>query len=237
MQGNDKHSVNPAANCRKFFAGFAGLAVSGGLQDGVALPAEAEFTGRPIVHGDEEGRIGNGLVIDPYRAFANLSLRLAVRCGEAHGGAGSRQPDAFSGNAQRRQILPQSAAFERQPGGFGGSNSGILATAQPCDLIGQDGLGVIDGRAFQGFESLDFIHRQVGKQAQELADIAVVAIAPVLPEIVPPSAVVSSGVVNPNTSTLSIRRESSTPLTMLPHWSDPPICRRTPMSCARWRKS
>ena len=35
----------------------------------------------------------------------------------------------------------------------------------------------------------------------------------------------------------SIRRVSSTPLTMLPHWSDPPICRRTPISFDRWRKS
>ena len=49
----------------------------------------------------------------------------------------------------------------------------------------------------------------------------------VLP-IFPPEAVVSSGVVRPKTSMPSLRRLSSTPLTMLPHWSEPPICRRQP---------
>ena len=46
-----------------------------------------------------------------------------------------------------------------------------------------------------------------------------------------PSAVVSSGVVSPNTSAPEMRRVRSMPLTMFPHWSDPPICRTQP-----WRR-
>ena len=33
-----------------------------------------------------------------------------------------------------------------------------------------------------------------------------------------------SGVVRPNTVLPSVRRVSSMPQTMLPHWSEPPIC-------------
>jgi len=52
-----------------------------------------------------------------------------------------------------------------------------------------------------------------------------------------PSEVVISGLVTPNTSTASIRRVSSTPLTMLPHWSDPPSCTRQPTRRSSSRKS
>ena len=45
-----------------------------------------------------------------------------------------------------------------------------------------------------------------------------------------PAAVVISGVVRPNSWVPSIRRPSSTPLTMLPHWSEPPICSRQPVA-------
>src|SRR5665811_578406 len=49
----------------------------------------------------------------------------------------------------------------------------------------------------------------------------------VLP-ILAPAEVVRSGVVSPNSSTLSVRRPSSIPVTILPHWSEPPICSRQP---------
>jgi hypothetical protein len=43
-----------------------------------------------------------------------------------------------------------------------------------------------------------------------------------------PSDVVRSGVVRPKISVSSTRRVRSIPLTMLPHWSEPPICNRQP---------
>ena len=52
-----------------------------------------------------------------------------------------------------------------------------------------------------------------------------------------PEAVVRSGVVRPKASLPSIRRTSSTPLMMLPHWSEPPICRVHPARRNSSRKS
>lgn len=43
-----------------------------------------------------------------------------------------------------------------------------------------------------------------------------------------PSDVVSSGAVSPYTSAPTTRRVSSTPLMMLPHWSEPPNWRSAP---------
>ncbi len=58
----------------------------------------------------------------------------------------------------------------------------------------------------------------------------------VLP-IFAPEAVESSGVVRPNAGFWSTRRISSTPLTMLPHWSEPPICSTQPRRRSSSRKS
>jgi 2-octaprenyl-6-methoxyphenol hydroxylase len=58
----------------------------------------------------------------------------------------------------------------------------------------------------------------------------------VLP-IFAPSAVVISGVVTPNSSAPSMRRPSSMPLTIFPHWSDPPIWARQPTRRDSSRKS
>ena len=43
-----------------------------------------------------------------------------------------------------------------------------------------------------------------------------------------PDAVVISGVVSPKAIFWSVRRFRSTPETMLPHWSEPPICSTAP---------
>jgi hypothetical protein len=43
-----------------------------------------------------------------------------------------------------------------------------------------------------------------------------------------PSDVVRSGVVSPKISASSTRRVRSIPLTILPHWSEPPNCTRQP---------
>ena len=49
--------------------------------------------------------------------------------------------------------------------------------------------------------------------------------------------IVNSGVVSPNRVCPSRRRPSSTPATMLPHWSEPPICNSHPMRRASSAKS
>jgi hypothetical protein len=103
-------------------------------------------------------------------------------------------------------------------------------------LVGEDLLRLVDLGAFGAFQPGDLVERQIGEQPQEAADIAVVGVPPELPIIIgrklfgiepdapetvlpilPPSAVVISGVVRPNTSTPSIRRDSSMPLTIFPH--------------------
>ncbi len=60
---------------------------------------------------------------------------------------------------------------------------------------------------------------------------------PWLLPILRPSDVVSSGEVRPKTSDPDTRRVRSMPLTMLPHWSDPPICSTQPWRRFSSRKS
>mmetsp|Transcript_20002 Transcript_20002/g.46148 ORF Transcript_20002/g.46148 Transcript_20002/m.46148 type:complete len:242 (+) Transcript_20002:279-1004(+) len=52
-----------------------------------------------------------------------------------------------------------------------------------------------------------------------------------------PSAVVSNGAVSPKSEAPSTRRASSTPLMMLPHWSEPPNCSTAPSRRCSSRKS
>ena len=52
--------------------------------------------------------------------------------------------------------------------------------------------------------------------------------AAVLP-ILAPELVVISGEVSANSCTFDMRRPRSMPLTMLPHWSEPPICSTQPV--------
>ena len=63
-----------------------------------------------------------------------------------------------------------------------------------------------------------------GDRRSAFSQIAPSAVLPILA----PDAVVISGDVRPNTSWLSTRRVRSMPVTMLPHWSDPPICSTQP---------
>ena len=53
----------------------------------------------------------------------------------------------------------------------------------------------------------------------------------------PPSALVMSGQVKANTSPPLVRRISSAPVVMLPHWSEPPICNLQPLVSYKCRKS
>ena len=60
--------------------------------------------------------------------------------------------------------------------------------------------------------------------------------AAVLP-ILAPDDVVISGEVSANICAPSMRRPSSMPLTMLPHWSEPPICSTQPVRLCSSTKS
>src|SRR3546814_19321572 len=48
-------------------------------------------------------------------------------------------------------------------------------------LFRSDLLGLVDRGAVQRFEARDLVQRQVGEQTQELADVAVIGVAPILP--------------------------------------------------------
>ncbi len=98
-------------------------------------------------------------------------------------------------------------------------------------------LGVVDLGSLKGFKPRHLAHRQIGEQPQEFADIGVLGVPPELPIVVRRQAGrrsatprrrrscpswrqtrwVISGVVRPKAALASIRRFSSTPLTMLPH--------------------
>ena len=52
-----------------------------------------------------------------------------------------------------------------------------------------------------------------------------------------PEEVVISGAVSANSCALAIRRPRSMPLTMFPHWSEPPICRMQPLRLCSSTKS
>jgi len=65
------------------------------------------------------------------------------------------------------------------------------------------------------------------QRGERLARSPETAPAAVLP-IFAPDDVVISGAVNANRCASRMRRPRSMPLTMLPHWSEPPICRLQP---------
>ena len=59
-----------------------------------------------------------------------------------------------------------------------------LAVREAGDLGGQDLLGLVDLLALQRLEARDLRQRQLGEELQEAADIGVLGVAPVLPEVV-----------------------------------------------------
>jgi hypothetical protein len=70
----------------------------------------------------------------------------------------------------------------------------------------------------------------VGRRALGVEpDVATLGLAKLVP-----SAFLMSGVVSAKASPPPMRRMSSVPVVMLPHWSLPPICRRIPWCFHRW---
>ncbi len=132
--------------------------------------------------------------------------------------------------------------------GIGGGSRGVLAVRQGGGGIGQDHLRFVQLGALQGAQAAHLIHRQFAEQGEEATDVAIIAVAPELPEVerrqalgvepyrtlrrLCPSCarhcVASSGMVRPNSWAPPWRRDSSTPLMMFAHWSAPPSCRVQP---------
>lgn len=73
------------------------------------------------------------------------------------------------------------ALFKGLRRGFRGSLRRIGAAAQRGRFVGEDLFRFIDLGAFERFEPRDLGKWQVGEQLQEAADVAVVAVAPILP--------------------------------------------------------
>src|SRR4029078_3387870 len=98
------------------------------------------------------------------------------------------------------------------------------------------------GRIVKSFRNLttsasstlrQYCQKSYGENWSALSQTAPCAVLPILA----PEAVVSSGVVSANNCGVPMRRPRSTPLTMLPHWSEPPICSRQPARRASSTKS
>src|SRR3546814_1997989 len=63
-------------------------------------------------------------------------------------------------------------------------SSDLFAAHQPRHLVGEDDLGLVDLSALKRFQRGNLLQGEIREQTQEAADVAVVRVAPVLPEIV-----------------------------------------------------
>jgi hypothetical protein len=88
------------------------------------------------------------------------------------------------GDRDGRQIVRNRAFLEGLARGFGGFLGSRPAVQQRCRLGWPNLLGLVDLRAFKRFETADLVHRQNGEELEEPADIGVLGVAPVLPEII-----------------------------------------------------
>ena len=134
------------------------------------------------------GVAGDRLVVQPPAAALDQLARL---------GAAFRQPRLVQqlerrdagGKARARQVdggqrVGLGAFLEGAPRGLGRLLGRRLAVSQGGDLGGEDLLGLVDLLAAQRLEPRDLVERQVGEAPQEAADVGVIGIAPVLPELV-----------------------------------------------------
>jgi hypothetical protein len=85
---------------------------------------------------------------------------------------------------QRRQGEAGLAFLERAPGGVGGFTRSRVAVQHRGHRVGQSFLGVVDLAPLEALQPLYFVERNIGEQAQELADVGVVRVPPILPEII-----------------------------------------------------
>ncbi len=87
-------------------------------------------------------------------------------------------------NFHRGKILGDRAFLERLSRGFGRAIGGVAAMQQRGRFCRQDLLGFVDLAALQRLKPRDLTHRQDREQLEELDDIGVFDVSPVLPEIV-----------------------------------------------------
>ena len=130
------------------------------------------------------GRIGDRLAFKLHRALGQFALGFAVGGGEADLGQQGGDAHPFCAGGERGEVLARAAPDKGFACGGLGADGGVLAAHQLGDRVGEHLLGRVDLRAFERFEPCDFAQRQIGEQTQELAHVAIINIAPILPEVI-----------------------------------------------------
>src|SRR3546814_3409878 len=72
--------------------------------------------------------------------------------------------------------------FKGLGGGVGSGLCGLFAAAHRGRFVREDLLRLVDLGALERLEPRDLVQRQIGEELQELADVAVVAVAPIRSE-------------------------------------------------------
>eukprot|EP01136_Pigoraptor_vietnamica_P003491 Opistho-1_new@32805 len=132
---------------------------------------------------DDHIEAGNLLAVHADRALFDLALHFLVGGCKADRGIGLDDAHAFRRHCQRREVVARRAFLEGFSRGLGGGFGGLATAAHGGSFGGEDLLRLVDLGAFKRFEPGDLVQWQVGEQAQEAADIAIVGVAPELPVI------------------------------------------------------
>ena len=141
-----------------------------------------------VAFADRRGVAGDRLVVQPPAAALDQLARLGAAFGQAglvqelEGGDAGGEPRAR--HADGRQRVGPRAFLEGAACGFGGILGRLPAVRQRRDLGGEDLLGLVDLLALQRLEPRDLVERHLGEELQEAADVVVLGVAPVLPEVI-----------------------------------------------------
>ena len=144
----------------------------------------------PHLHGDcfstnqhEVHRVCHHRAAQLDRTFSDFALRLIVGCSKAERLDERNQAQTLCTDCYARHIAASHALFKGLSRCCSSADRGFLSAAQPGDFISQPLLRVVNASAFERFKRSDFFERQIGEETQEPPDIAVIRIAPILPEI------------------------------------------------------
>ena len=133
------------------------------------------------------GRSASIVATPSSRRPPPAARRLAARGRQSgfHGQLRQRHTRAAARRSDRvrRHVAPIRAAKGRRRSTLRGLER-VLPVRQPRRLVGQHDLGLVQLHPLQRAELAHLIHRQLGKQRQEAFDVAIVHIAPELPEAV-----------------------------------------------------
>src|SRR5262249_32875547 len=160
-------------------------------QQDVPLPAERELDDalrREVTRAEHHFLVDDRNVVDLETAALDLPAGLTLRCDQADVNRGVEHAEnglkLAARNFDGRQRLGKRALLEGAPRGFGRLFRGGAAVQQRGRLGGQNFFRLVQLLPFQQRKTSDFVERKFGKQLEQAADIAVLAIAPELPVIV-----------------------------------------------------